>query len=99
MSWASSAPLLLSNVTTISPKAGVSFDSAESTAMTVVASFAPGATVTKPPWLIELDQALYFAEPATTFCPPLETRSKLAAWLGKRGVADLERKGPAARPS
>jgi len=77
MSCASSAPLLLSNVTTITPNAGVSFDSAESTE-TVLVLVAPGATVTKSPWLIELDQGLYFAEPATTFCPPF-TRSKLFA--------------------
>ena len=56
MSWASSAPLLLSVVTTMTPSAGVNAHSAELIWMTLDASVAPGATAAKPPVLIALSR-------------------------------------------
>src|SRR5262245_27556521 len=80
ISCASSRPLLLSSVTTISPRGGVTANSAEFTEITtLVLSVAPGATAAaNPPSLIALDHGAYFARPATALLPPL-IRSKLVA--------------------
>src|SRR5581483_9201270 len=69
ISCASSAPLLLSSVTTISPSAGVCAASVLFT-VTVLVPVAPGATLTKSPVLTELDETLNFATPGTAFDPP-----------------------------
>src|ERR1043166_1147919 len=69
ISCASSAPLLLSSVTTISPSAGVLAASALFT-VTLLVPVAPGATLTKSPVLTELDQTLNFATPGTALDPP-----------------------------
>src|SRR5689334_24834620 len=66
MSCASSVPLALSKVTTISPSGGVCAASAELTEMATLVSVAPGFTPpAKPPSLIALDHGLYLASPAT----------------------------------
>ena len=54
---------------------------AHSAAFFVIVSVAvpPGATVWKPPWLIELDHALNFAIPSTSSGPTVSVRSKPTA--------------------
>src|SRR5439155_5685872 len=77
-SAASPEPALLSSVTIISPSAGVC---AHSVGLIVTGTVpdAPFGTVTKSPWLIELEHALYFAVPATA-STKLLVRSKPNAW-------------------
>src|SRR5690349_15064125 len=85
ISCASSRPLLLSMFTTITPSGGVTANSAELTEIVLLVSVAPGLTVTNPPSLTALENALYFAVPATILLPPFR-RSKLTAWYVIRGL-------------
>src|SRR3990170_4775446 len=68
-SAASSLPALLSSVTTIAPSAGVIAHSA-GLIVIGIAPEAPFGTAANAPWLIELDQALYFATPGTASTVP-----------------------------
>src|SRR5690348_14553679 len=68
------------------PSGGVSANSAEFTAIALLASLPFGATVAKPPVLIAFVHGLKWPTPFTTSTPPF-TRSKLAAWYEKRGLA------------
>ena len=60
-----SLPALLSSVTIIVPSAGVCAHSAGVIVIGTAAD-APFGSVTKSPWLIELEYALYSPSPATT---------------------------------
>src|ERR1051325_4609776 len=69
ISCASSAPLLLSSVTTNSPSAGF-LPASALFPVTFRVPVAPGATLTKSPVLTELAQTLNFATPGTALDPP-----------------------------
>src|SRR3954464_3538146 len=92
ISCASSEPLLLSKVTTITPSAGVFAASALLTEMTtLVVSVAPGATASaKPPSLIALPQGLYFARPGTALLPPLTTSKLTMRYVSLGFVAERQ---------